>query len=218
MSKRANGTPAILIMIFLFSSIILLQQGVLGQQPNQTSSKNITARVAPQGTTLEVSNKTSPAPNVILATPAQTQTTPSTQPSSSSNGGAPMSSGGGSPNMTGFTNAANLTLKDKIFPIKYNITGGKLVGLLPDKDKTTVVAVLSPGGSGEKSMIFTIELPRNVIDSKGQGNTDTKFVVKIDNKGVDYKEVANNLNARILGIDFSKGDRVVEITGTQMTP
>jgi hypothetical protein len=218
MTKRANGIPAILIMIFLFSSIILLQQGVLGQQPNQTSSKNITARVAPQGTTLEVSNKTSTVPNAASITPAQTQSTPSTQPPSSSNGGASMSNGSASPNMTGFTNAANLTLKDKIFPIKYNITGGKLVGLLPDKDKTTVVAVLSPGGSGEKNMIFTIELPRNVIDSKGQGNTDTKFVVKIDNKGVDYKEVANNLNARILGIDFSKGDRVVEITGTQMTP
>ena len=216
MGKRANGIPAILIMIFLFSSIILLQQGVLGQQTNQTSSKNITARVAPQGTTLEVSNKTSTVPNAILATPAQTQTTPSTQPPSSSNGGAPMSSGSGSPNMTGFTNAANLTLKDKIFPIKYNITGGKLLGLVADNDKTTVVAVISPGGSGK--MVLTIELPRNVIDSKGQGNTDTKFVVKIDNKGVDYKEVANNLNARILGIDFSKGDRVVEITGTQMTP
>jgi len=216
MGKRANGIPAILIMIFLFSSIILLQQGVLGQQTNQTSSKNITARVAPQGTTLEVSNKTSTVPNAILATPAQTQTTPSTQPPSSSNGGAPMSSGSGSPNMTGFTNAANLTLKDKIFPIKYNITGGKLLGLVADNDKTTVVAVISPGGSGK--MVLTIELPRNVIDSKGQGNTDIKFVVKIDNKGVDYKEVANNLNARILGIDFSKGDRVVEITGTQMTP
>jgi len=109
-----------------------------------------------------------------------------------------------------------LTLKDKIFPIKYNITGGKLLGLVADNDKTTVVAVISPGGSGK--MVLTIELPRNVIDSKGQGNTDIKFVVKIDNKGVDYKEVANNLNARILGIDFSKGDRVVEITGTQMTP
>jgi hypothetical protein len=216
MSKRANGIPAILIMIFLFSSILLLQQGVLGQQPNQTSSKNITARVAPQGTTLEVSNKTSTVPNAILATPAQIQTTPSTQPPSSSNGGAPMSSGSGSPNMTGFTNAANLTLKDKIFPIKYNITGGKLLGLVADNDKTTVVAVISPGGSGK--MVLSIELPRNVIDSKGQGNTDIKFVVKIDNKGVDYKEVANNLNARILGIDFSKGDRVVEITGTQMTP
>jgi hypothetical protein len=215
MSKRANGIPAILIMIFLFSSIILLQQGVLGQQPNQTSSKNITSQATPQGTSLGI-NKTSPGPNATLATPAQTQSTPSTQPPSSSNGGAPMSSGSGSPNMTGFTNAANLTLKDKIFPIKYNITGGKLIGLLPDKDKTTVVAVLSPGGSDK--MVLTIELPRNVIDSKGQGNTDIKFVVKIDNKGVDYKEVANNLNARILGIDFSKGDRVVEITGTQMTP
>ena len=216
MGKRANGIPAILIMIFLFSSIILLQQGVLGQQTNQTSSKNITARVAPQGTTLEVSNKTSTVPNATLATPAQTQTTPSTQPPSSSNGGAPMSSGSGSPNMTGFTNAANLTLKDKIFPIKYNITGGKLLGLVADNDKTTVVAVISPGGSGK--MVLTIELPRNVIDSKGQGNTDIKFVVKIDNKGVEYKDLANNLNARILGIDFSKGDRVVEITGTQMTP
>jgi hypothetical protein len=202
-------------MIFLFTSIAVLHQGVLGLQPNQTSSKNITSQATPQGTSLG-SNKTSTVPNATLATPAQTQTTPSPQPPSSSNGGAPMSSG--TPNMTGFTNAANLTLKDKIFPIKYNITGGKLVGLLPDKDKTTLVAVLSPGGSGEKNMIFTIELPRNVIDSKGQGNTDTKFVVKIDNKGVEYKDLANNLNARILGIDFSKGDRVVEITGTQMTP
>jgi hypothetical protein len=202
-------------MIFLFTSIAVLHQGVLGLQPNQTSSKNITSQATPQGTSLG-SNKTSTVPNATLATPAQTQTTPSTQPPSSSNGGAPMSSG--TPNMTGFTNADNLTLKDKIFPIKYNITGGKLVGLLPDKDKTTLVAVLSPGGSGEKNMIFTIELPRNVIDSKGQGNTDTKFVVKIDNKDVEYKDLANNLNARILGIDFSKGDRVVEITGTQMTP
>ena len=202
-------------MIFLFTSIAVLHQGVLGLQPNQTSSKNITSQATPQGTSLG-SNKTSTVPNATLATPAQTQTTPSPQPPSSSNGGAPMSSG--TPNMTGFTNAANLTLKDKIFPIKYNITGGKLVGLLPDKDKTTLVAVLSPGGSGEKNMIFTIELPRNVIDSKGQGNTDIKFVVKIDNKGVEYKDLANNLNARILGIDFSKGDRVVEITGTQMTP
>ena len=150
-----------------------MQQGALAQI-NQTSPKNITAQVAPQGT------------------------------SSSSL------------NMSHFTNAANLVINGKTFPIKYNITGGKLLGLVADNDKTTVVAVISPGGSGK--MVLTIELPRNVIDSKGHGNTDIKFVVKIDNKGVEYKDLANNLNARILGIDFSKGDRVVEITGTQMTP
>jgi hypothetical protein len=174
MSKKSKKCiSGSLIAIFLFSSISFMQQGVLSQI-NQTSPKNITAQVAPQGT------------------------------SSSSL------------NMSHFTNVANLVINGKTFPIKYNITGGKLLGLVADNDKTTVVTVISPGGSGK--MVLTIELPRNVIDSKGQGNTDTKFLVKIDNKGVEYKDLANNLNARILGIDFSKGDRVIEITGTQMTP
>ena len=174
MSKKSKRCMSgSLIAIFLFSSISFIQQGALAQI-NQTSPKNITAQVAPQGT------------------------------SSSSL------------NMSHFTNVANLVINGKTFPNKYNITGGKLLGLVADNDKTAVVAVISPGGSGK--MVLSIELPRNVIDSKGQGNTDTKFIVKIDGKGVDYKEVANNLNARILGIDFSKGDRVVEITGTQMTP
>jgi hypothetical protein len=42
--------------------------------------------------------------------------------------------------------------------------------------------------------------------------------IKIDGKGVDYKEVANNVNARILSVDFSKDNRFIEIIGTQMTP
>jgi hypothetical protein len=174
MSKKSKKCiSGSLIAIFLFSSISFMQQGALAQI-NQTSPKNITAQVAPQGT------------------------------SSSSL------------NMSHFTNVANLVINGKTFPNKYNITGGKLLGLVADNDKTAVVAVISPGGSGK--MVLSIELPRNVIDSKGQGNTDTKFIVKINGKGVDYKEVANNLNARILGIDFSKDNRIIEITGTQMTP
>jgi hypothetical protein len=174
MSKKSKKyISGSLIAIFLFSSISFMQQGALAQI-NQTSPKNITAQVAPQGT------------------------------SSSSL------------NMSHFTNVANLVINGKTFPIKYNITGGKLLGLVADNDKTAVVAVISPGGSDK--MVLTIELPRNVIDSKGQGNTDTKFLVKIDGKGVDYKEVASNLNARILGIDFSKDNRIIEISGTQMTP
>jgi hypothetical protein len=174
MSKKSKRCMSgSLIAIFLFSSISFIQQGALAQI-NQTSPKNITAQVAPQGT------------------------------SSSSL------------NMSHFTNVANLVINGKTFPNKYNITGGKLLGLVADNDKTAVVAVISPGGSGK--MVLSIELPRNVIDSKGQGNTDTKFIVKIDGKGVDYKEVANNLNARILRIDFSKDNRIIEISGTQMTP
>ena len=115
-------------------------------------------------------------------------------------------------NRTGFTGVSNLIINGKSFPVKYNITNGKVLGLVADNDKATIVAVL--GSQGDKGKL-TIELPRNVIDAKGQGNTDAKFVVRIDDKGIDYKETANNLKARVLQIDFGKDDRVVEFTGTQ---
>ena len=63
---------------------------------------------------------------------------------------------------------------------------------------------------------LTVEIPRNVMDAKSQGNTHTKFNVRIDNKGVDYKEIGTNLNARVLQIDLIKDDRMMEIAGTQM--
>ena len=97
---------------------------------------------------------------------------------------------------------------------EYRIKGGKLVGMLADKYKTTLVLVLDPGGNGGN---MTIELPKSVIDYKGASNADTKYQIKIDGKGVDYK-VSNNVNARILSIGFSKDNRFMEIIGAQMTP
>ena len=117
-------------------------------------------------------------------------------------------------NRTGFSNLYVLNINGKAFPIKYSIVGGKLVGMLGDKDRTTTVVVLNPSGNGGN---LTIELPRKMIDSKGASNADTKYLVKIDGKGVDYKEVANNVNARILSVKFSKDNRFMEIIGTQMT-
>lgn len=119
-----------------------------------------------------------------------------------------------STNRTGFSSVSNLMVKDKTFPIKYNITNGKLLGIVADKDKTTLVFLLGATSDNGK---LTLEIPRNVIDSKSQGNTDTKFNVRIDNKGVDYKELGTSLNARILQIGIGKGDRLMEISGTQMT-
>jgi hypothetical protein len=112
------------------------------------------------------------------------------------------------------TNKSNLVVSGKTFPIKYNITGGKLLGLIADNDRSTLVAVIgSPTDKGK----LTIELPRKVIDSKAQGNVDTKYQIKIDGKGVEYKEMGSSLTERTLQIDFSKNDRVIEIIGTQLT-
>jgi hypothetical protein len=89
---------------------------------------------------------------------------------------------------------------------------------IPLSPMTAVQAYIRMVSNFAHNMIWGTKLANNTIFAKGQGNTDTKFVVKIDHKDVDYKQVANNLNARILGIDFSKGDRIIEITGTQMRP
>ncbi len=158
---------------------------------NQT---NKTVIVVAPGAVIKAGNKT-----VISTTPSST----------TSNSQANI-------NRTGFANLYVLTSPTgKTFPIKYSIKGGKLVGMLADKHRTTLVLVLDPGQKGGN---ITIELPRNIIDSKGASNSDTKYQIKIDGKGVDYKEVANNMNARILSIDFSKDNRFIEIIGTQMTP
>jgi hypothetical protein len=42
------------------------------------------------------------------------------------------------------------------------------------------------------------------------------FTVHIDKKPVEYKEIANNKDARIIQIDLSKNDRTIEIIGTRM--
>ncbi len=63
-------------------------------------------------------------------------------------------------NRTGFNNMYVLTINEKTFPVKYSIAGGKLVGMLGDKDRTTTVLVLNPSGNGGN---LTIELPRKMI-------------------------------------------------------
>jgi hypothetical protein len=63
---------------------------------------------------------------------------------------------------------------------------------------------------------LVIEIPRNVLDAKAIENDDTKFEIKIDDNGVDYKEIGNSDKARILEIDFSKDNRIIEITGSKI--
>jgi len=50
---------------------------------------------------------------------------------------------------------------------------------------------------------MTIELPRHVIDSKGASNADTKYLVKIDGKGVDYANARTLSTSPVLATLFS---------------
>jgi hypothetical protein len=107
---------------------------------------------------------------------------------------------------------SNLSIAGKSYPIKYNMINGKLLGIMEDKDKSTLIAIIStPSDKGT----LTIEIPRNIIDDKGQSNVDAKYTVHVDGKDATFRETSNNPTARTLAIDFNKDARMIEIIGTQ---
>jgi hypothetical protein len=198
-SKSKSRSMQIMMLPLLVTAMLLCAtcfQGVSAQNQSSTNNSNNGNK-----TNLNTSGKT-------LVIPQGSKATITTNPTATG-----LTNNSQVKNRTGFTSVSNLVVKDKTFPIKYNITMGKLLGIVGDKDKSTLILLL--GGTLDNGKL-TVEIPRNVMDAKSQGNTDTKFNVRIDNKGVDYKEIGTNLNARVLQIDLIKDDRMMEIAGTQM--
>jgi predicted secreted protein with PEFG-CTERM motif len=107
---------------------------------------------------------------------------------------------------------------DKTFPITYQITGSgnKLSNITAAKDNTTLL--VNVGGSKADGKL-TIQLPRNLIDSKKQGNQDSPYVIFEDSQpSQNVQEIKSNAQARTLAIDFDKGTDVIEIAGSKMLP
>jgi hypothetical protein len=198
-TKMPKASTIVFRKLMITIPIVLLLLVPVALSVQLVNAQNSTASNVSGGTAAKT-NITTTGNKTVIIIPAA--------PAKSSSTVAP------SYNRTGFTNLYTLTINGKTFPIKYSINGGKLVGILADKDRASLVLVLNPSANGGN---FTTELPRNAIDSKGASNADTKYLIKIDGKGVDYKEIANNVNARILSLDFSKDNRFIEIIGTQMT-
>ena len=87
------------------------------------------------------------------------------------------------------------------------------MGLVEDKDKTTLLAIISsPSDKGT-----LIEVPRNIVDHKKEGNADEKFTIHVDSKDATFRETSNNKTARTLAIDFNKDARLIEIIDTVST-
>lgn len=108
----------------------------------------------------------------------------------------------------------NLKLGNKAYPIKYQITGGKLAGISAEKDNTTLLVNVSSISNGK----LIIELPRNVVDSKKQGNVDDNFSVFEDGQYAVDDEIRTNAQSRTLMVGFDNGTSVIEITGTHIVP
>jgi sugar lactone lactonase YvrE len=111
-------------------------------------------------------------------------------------------------------NTYNLKVDDKSYPIKYNITGNgnNLTGISAELSQVSLLVNIISKSDGT----LTIELPRILIDSKKQDDTDYLYQVIADDRDATFEEKANNSQARTLVIDFDKGTRDIEIAGSKM--
>ncbi|HYY65850.1 MAG TPA: hypothetical protein VE622_01835, partial [Nitrososphaeraceae archaeon] len=121
---------------------------------------------------------------------------------------APTTAGGGG---GGGNKTYSLNIGGKTYPIKYQITGNgnKLNNIIPQKDNATLLANIVSTSDG----ILTIELPRNIIDSKKQGGTDDDYAASADGQDTTANEIKNTNQVRTLAIDFDKGTNQIEVTG-----
>ncbi len=117
---------------------------------------------------------------------------------------------------SGFGNTTNLVLPNgKSIPIDYLINTGKLLDLTLNKSRATLTVPISSPSADNGNL--TIQIPRDVVDNKKEGNADEKFTVHVDGKDATFKETANTKTTRTLSIQFNKDAKVIDIIGSQST-
>ena len=109
----------------------------------------------------------------------------------------------------------NLTIGDKSYPIKFNITGGILDTMAIDGDQAILLVNINASTGGGN---LEIELPRDLIDSKTQSNTDKPYSVFEDDidRSISFVESRTTDQARTLVITFNNEDNIIDIQGTEV--
>ncbi|MDH3311580.1 MAG: PEFG-CTERM sorting domain-containing protein [Nitrosopumilus sp.] len=96
--------------------------------------------------------------------------------------------------------------------IRYTITGGKLLSIMPDVEANSLIVSIDATNDGS----LTLTIPRSVLDAT-MNNEDDDFFVLIDGEEVDFDETTSATN-RVLTIAFPAGAEEIEIIGTFVVP
>jgi hypothetical protein len=112
-------------------------------------------------------------------------------------------------------NTKELEIGNASYQIRYHLSGeNQLNTLWVQTDNITIAAEILAVSDG----VLIIELPRDIIDSRKQSNSDDAYAIFIDGQFVPYEEIENTTKARTLRIEFGNGTEQIEITGTHIVP
>ena len=118
---------------------------------------------------------------------------------------------------TGFTNQQTVTVGGQNFSIPYSIREGQVVAIVPAPPTTSLDVILAPTQYAKTYGVFTIKIPRHLLDSKNPDGTDKAFRVTLDGHGLSWKQLQSSNTDRTLGLYFGASNGFVQIFGTQIS-
>lgn len=109
--------------------------------------------------------------------------------------------------------SSSILVQNTTITIPYTIVNGKINSVRIDPYMRSVVVSMQSTGKGA----LTIDLPRNLIDSKGANQTDLNFVVTSDGRAPSFEET-KSASSRDLIIPFENDTKQIRIIGTRVIP
>ena len=114
-------------------------------------------------------------------------------------------------NNTGITDTT-VSIQGSSDLVGYEITGGKLLSIMPDVDANSLIISVDASEDGS----LTLTIPRSVLDATINGGDD-EFFVLVDGEEVDFDETTSS-TSRTLTIPFQAGAEEIEVIGTFVVP
>ena len=96
--------------------------------------------------------------------------------------------------------------------IGYEISGGKLLNIIPDVDANSLIVSIDATSDGS----LTLTIPRSILDATMNGEDDDFFIL-IDGEEVEFDETISSTD-RTITIEFPAGAEEIEIIGTFVIP
>jgi hypothetical protein len=117
---------------------------------------------------------------------------------------------------TGFTNQQTVTVDGQDFSIPYSIREGQVVAIVPAPPTTSIDVIIAPTQFAKTYGVFTIKIPRHLLDSKNPDGTDKQFRVALDGHGLSWKQLQSSNTDRTIGLYFGASNGFLQIYGTQI--
>jgi hypothetical protein len=108
----------------------------------------------------------------------------------------------------------NLSIGNKTYPVGYDIYGAKNFSINAGQNMQKMLLNFNSTTDG----IVLIKVPRVLIDAKSPSNIDIPYSILVDRQKAVAHEIQSSNLSRTLAVEFTQGNKQIEIIGTRIAP